>query len=156
MKITNFAKMLEACLPTDWVLWAGGSAAQYNYERNAQDTVALIIPRWEAEWKDGCTKDIRVEFRLFKYTDIVSTGAYQQHIPYNGLELFDAMITTANEFLTNVNNHKSMQVLEVSPYDFLDTPAGATVNAQAQVSFSAKLRIVPEAEELDHIPFLHD
>ena len=150
MKISQFVSICEQCMPDGWTLWAGGSAAQYNMEKDVSDVFAMIIPRWPATWREGCVNTVRVEFRLFKYTDIEPLGNIQQHNPYNGIELIEALHAAANDFLTDLNETTSVQVTSVTDYDFLDMPGGPTVNAQAQLQFVATLNVWKVAEQFDY------
>jgi hypothetical protein len=153
MQITALINKIKERIPVGWMFWAGMNRTDYNREKTVQDTMLMIIPRrYPVEWRPQCSYEVDTEFWFGKVTPILrSANQMQQHNPNEPVEAMQALHTTAEIFIANVNKDKHIQVLKCDFAEFFYASEGKSINAQYWLRVPVTLKLYHFAEEFDNI-----
>jgi hypothetical protein len=152
MTIVEFSEILQSYTPTGWSFWANHLRSAYNYERDIQNTMQLVLPRaWPSRWRETCEHTATVELWFLKLVELKKeTEGTQQHDPYSSLEERHLLHQLADEVIEQINTNDKIQVLNVKPYNFFDSPEGRNVNRQILLQCEIELRVY-DIETFDYL-----
>jgi len=139
MNIKQLATMVETHIPDGYKFWAGGHINQYALSKDTSSTFAMVLPDYPLFWRDGqCKLPITLQFYVLHAVKLKEERMYQEHLPYNGLDLIVNIHASITEFIRSIAQDDNFKALQPSDVQFFPAVEGMTVNAQAVAKFTLK------------------
>ena len=153
MQITQFINKISDYTPKDWNYWAGINRTDYNREKQVKDTMLLILPRnYPIFWRPNCIYKVNVEFWFGKVRPLFKSALQmQQHNPNEPIENKQALHTTAEIFISQLNEDSNIQIHECSDGEFFYSSEGKSINSQYWLRVKATLKISNFDSGFDYI-----
>jgi len=150
MTITQLIDTLETYTPTGYEFWSGLHRSAYNQEKTVADTMLVVFPNpYPANWRPLCSNIVDVEIWFAKLVPVKrTTTESNQHNPYSPIETVQEMHDLVNVFVLATSADQYLQVMEVQPMEFFDSPDGQSVNRQVWIKTILKLKVLYKKQSL--------
>jgi hypothetical protein len=149
MNIKQLATMVETHIPDGYKFWAGGHINQYALSKDTSSTFAMVLPDYPLFWRDDqCKLPITLQFYVLQAVKLKEERMYQEHLPYNGLDLIVTIHASIIEFVRSIYTDDNFKALQPSDVQFFPAVEGMTVNAQAVAKFTLKSMMYFKASDI--------
>lgn len=121
--------------------------SQYNSVREIEDYTLIVEPprQWPLNPRDTCQAKFTAKVWIgIRQSIKPATDGTFEYPPFNEIDIRDTLVTAANTFVTGLNSHTALQVINDLDADSLiatifDAPEGQSTNWQSWLNFSVDI-----------------
>ncbi len=121
--------------------------SHYNTVRDIEDNTLIVEPprQWPLNPRDTCQAKFTAKVWIgIRHSIKPATDGVFEYPPFNEIDIRDTLVTAANTFVTGLNSHTTLQVINDLDADSLiatifDAPEGQSTNWQSWINFTVDI-----------------